>query len=155
VGLGGRTELTNVSVDVPVAWLNTVTKAKFRGWNGRVSARFESLVLEDGWPVAARGTLALKDLAAPASRGGRIGSYELVFPGVTPPAADGLQARLTDTDGPLSVLGELSLGRDRSFDLQGSVAKRGTERTPFDQAIQLLGSPDESGRRPFGVSGTF
>jgi hypothetical protein len=155
VGFGGRAELTNVSANVPVAWLNAVTKAKFGGWDGRVSARFESLVFENGWPVAARGTVALEDLAAPASRGGRIGSYQLVFAGAEPQPDDGLQGRLTDIDGPLSVLGELSLGRDRSFDLQGSVAKRGTERTPFDQAIPLLGSPDESGRRPFGVSGTL
>jgi hypothetical protein len=155
VGLHGRAELANVDANVPVAWLNAVTKAKFRGWDGRVSARFDSLVLEQGWPVAARGTVTLGNLAAPAARGGRVGSYRLDFPGASSGANGDLKGRLTDTDGPLSVLGELSLGRDRSFDLQGSVARRGTERTPFDQAIQYLGSPDASGRRPFGVSGTF
>ena len=155
VGFGGRTELTSVSVDVPVAWLNTIANAKFRGWNGRVSARLDTLVIENGWPIDARGTLALKDLVAPAARGGNVGSYELVFPSANAEPERGLQGRLTDTEGPLSVLGELSLGRDHSFDLQGTVAKRGNQRTPFDQSIQFLGSPDASGRRPFGVSGTF
>jgi hypothetical protein len=152
--LGGRTELANVNVDVPLAWLNTVIRTKFRGWSGRVSARLASLVLADGWPVAAQGAVAIDELSAPPSRGGRVGSYEIVFPAATS-ADDGLRGRLTDTDGPLAVSGELVLAPGRSFDLQGFVARRGSERTPFDNAIQLLGSPDETGRRPFGLSGTL
>jgi len=150
---GGRAELANVNVDVPLAWINAVSKTKFRGWNGRVSARLASLVLANGWPVAAQGSVAIDELSAPPSRGGRVGSYELVFPAAT--TDDGLHARLSDTDGPLAVSGELVLAAGRSFDLQGFVAKRGSERTPFDSAIEMLGSPDQSGRRPFGLSGTL
>ena len=151
---GGRAELANVNADVPLAWLNTLTKTKFRGWDGRVSAKLASLVLADGWPVAAQGSVAIDDLSAPPSRGGRIGSYELVFP-ATAASDNGLRGQLTDIDGPLAVSGELVLAAGRSFDLQGFVAKRSGERTPFDNAIALLGSPDASGRRPFGLSGTL
>jgi hypothetical protein len=150
--LGGRTDLSAVQADLPLSWLSAIAGPRYRGWQGRVGADFESLALQSGWPIAAQGMLRLQNLAAPPPSGGDVGSYQLVFDAPAP--ATMLQGRLSDTGGPLAVTGDLALGSNRSFELQGLVARRG-ERTPFDSAIQMLGPPDASGRRPFGVSGTF
>jgi hypothetical protein len=150
--LDGRADLSSVRADVPLGWLGSIAGPRYRGWQGRVAAEFETLSLQAGWPVAAQGTLRLQNLAAPPPRGGDIGSYRLVFDAAS--RAPSLQGRLSDTGGPLAVTGDLALGPGRSFDLQGFVATRGA-RTPFDAAIRMLGPPDASGRRPFGVSGTL
>jgi hypothetical protein len=110
-------------------------------------------VLADGWPVAAQGSVAIDELSARRREAVAWGSYELVFPAAT--TDDGLHARLSDTDGPLAVSGELVLAAGRSFDLQGFVAKRGSERTPFDSAIEMLGLARPIRSPALGLSGTF
>jgi hypothetical protein len=149
----GRVVLSRVEADVPLPWLGALAGPHYRGWNGRVTADFETLALQSGWPVAAQGTVLLRNLTAPAPQPGDVGSYQLEFNAPSDSAV--VEGRLSDTGGPLAVTGDLSLGPDRSFELQGHVATRGTARTPFDSAIQMLGPADRSGRRPFGVSGTL
>jgi hypothetical protein len=149
----GRVDLSRVEADVALPWLSSLAGPRYRGWKGRVAADFETLALQAGWPVAAKGTLRLQKLGAPPPRAGDVGSYQLVFDAPAP--ATVVQGRLSDIDGPLVVTGDLELGANRSFDLQGYVAPRGAARTPFDSAIEMLGPADASGRRPFGVSGTL
>ena len=66
-----------------------------------------------------------------------------------------LKAAITQTDGPLLLDGELTLGRDRSFKLEGRLAPRGTAPPDLANLLQALGPPDARGRRPFSMSGTF
>jgi hypothetical protein len=53
------------------------------------------------------------------------------------------------------VQGRLSVSADRSFLLEGTLASRGSTPKGLERSLQLLGPPDESGRRPFSVSGTL
>jgi len=154
---GSRAELRNVILDLPFDTLAAFPGVVPKGWSGRVQGRIDTLTLQKGWPVAARGMIDIVDVAAPPPRGGAVGGYRIEFP--DPSAASGsgdaLQGLVTDVDGPLTVLGHLRLASDRSYELQGYVSRKGTASTALDRAIEMLGPPDASGRRPFGLSGTF
>ena len=49
----------------------------------------------------------------------------------------------------------LTLGRDRSFLLEGTLAPRGSSPPELARSLALLGPADAGGRRPVSVSGTF
>jgi len=156
MSFSGRADFSNVSLDLPLDSLAFKSLAP-KGWTGRVQGRFEKLALQNGWPVAAQGTLDIVDIAAPPSRGGELGGYRLTFPDSSAPTDSNgdVGAEMTDIDGPLRVTGHLRLGGDRSYELQGYVARKGTASTAVDRAIELLGPPDALGRREFGLSGTL
>jgi general secretion pathway protein N len=53
------------------------------------------------------------------------------------------------------VEGQLAVGKDRSFLLEGMVAARGDVPENMRRSLEILGPPDAAGRRPFSVSGTL
>jgi hypothetical protein len=150
----GRITLDSARADLSLGWLTSLRIPLARNWRGRVAADISSLVLEHEWPVAAAGTIDVLDLTAPPPRNTRLGAYRLTFPATTG-GTDSLRGVVTQTDGALALDGELTLGRDRSFTLEGRIAPRGTPSRDLAYLLQALGPPDPHGRRPFSVSGTF
>ena len=147
--LGGRIRFQAVLAALPIG----VPK----GWRGRVTGQVDELVLSDGWPTVLRGTLDMRDLVAPPPRNASVGSFNVVMPDPLGAAAgaDVLTGRVADRGGPLSVDARLSLSRDRSFLLEGTLAPRGAVPPGLERSLQLLGPADAAGRRPFSVSGTL
>ena len=87
-------------------------------------------------------------------------AYEYMRKNATDPkgprgAAGQLAARVPDRDGPFAVDARLTVSRDRSFLLDGTLMPRGPVAPALERSLQLLGPADASGRRPFSVSGTF
>ena len=150
----GRLQLESARADLSFAALAALGVPVARNWRGRIAADLSSLVLEADWPVAALGTIDVRDLTGPPPRSTKLGDYRLTF-GEPQGAADNLTATVAQTEGPLLLDGELSLGRDRSFHLEGRVAPRGTPSQDLAYLLQALGPPDAGGRRPFSASGTF
>ena len=150
----GRLQLESARADMSLASLTALGVPFARNWRGQIAADLSSLVLEDDWPVAAVGTIDVRELTAPPPRSTSLGGYRLTFPG-SPGTADSLEAVITQTDGPLLLDGELTLGRDRSFKLEGRLAPRGTPPADLANLLRALGPPDARGRRPFSASGTF
>ncbi len=157
VAWGGELRLTGTSASLPVELLSALPVGLPRHWRGRLSAQFEEIVVERGWPTTLRGTLDMDGLIAPPPRNISIGSYRVEMPDPeTAGAADGqLTARVNDKEGPFSFEGRFTLGADRSFLLEGSLAPRGNTPPPLVRSLELLGPPDENGRRPVSVSGTL
>lgn len=80
-----------------------------------------------------------------------LGSYVVTFPG-----GEGEPVgQLHDLGGPLSVEGTLKLTRPGGYEVQGMLAPRPGAPPELLSNLRFLGSPDASGRRPFGWSGTF
>jgi hypothetical protein len=161
---GKDLQLTGATVALPVEALSTLPLGMPKGWQGRVSGRFDEIHVTEGWPAALRGYLDLDGLVAPPPRSAEIGSYHAVFPHPRPQASavtgaaldpSALTAQVADKGGPFSVEGQLTVGRDRSFLLEGVLAPRGTVPPGMERSLQLLGPADASGRRPFSVSGTL
>lgn len=154
---GGHLSLTNTTADLPVEMLSALPIGMPRNWRGRLSGRFEEIVVTGGWPTTLRGTLEMDGLIAPPPRNTSIGSYQVTMPDpqASGTPADQLTARVTDKEGPFSFEGRFTLGADRSFLLEGSLAPRGNTPPPLLRSLELLGPPDASGRRPVSVSGTL
>lgn len=155
--LGGQLRLERVTADLPIEALATLPIGLPRGWRGRISGQFEEIVVQAGWPASLRGTLDMDGLIAPPPRSTTIGSYHVVIPDPQADAtgADELHARVADKDGPFSFDGRFTLGADRSFLLEGTLAPRGSTPPALVRSLELLGPADATGRRPVSVSGTL
>lgn len=123
------------------------------GWKGTLNMRLASLELSDGWPTRADGTVEVMDLIGPARRPAELGSYKIIFP----PELTGneLVGALADAGGPLEIAGNIRLKPDRSYLIEGSVAPRPEAPKSMTDGLQMLGSPDAQGRRPFSLAGTM
>jgi general secretion pathway protein N len=153
----GSVYLEDVRADLPVEALSALPIGMPRGWRGRLTGLFDEIVVSDGWPTALSGTLDMDDLVAPPPRNASIGSYHVVMPDPQGDEAQAgqLSARVTDKEGPFSFEGRFTLGRDRSFLLDGTLAPRGSTPPALARSLELLGPADAAGRRPVSVSGTL
>lgn len=157
LGFGGELRLDEVTLDLPVEWLSSLPIGMPRNWRGRLSGQFDAIVVSQGWPAVLRGRLDMDGLIAPPPRNVSIGSYHVEIPDPQPDdvAGGALTARITDKEGPFSFEGRFTLGADRSFLLEGSLAPRGNTPPALLRSLELLGPPDPDGRRPVSVSGTL
>lgn len=156
LGLGGELRLTETRATLPVGMLSELPIGTPPNWRGRLSGEFEEIVIAGGWPTTLRGSLDMDGLIAPPPRNTSIGSYRVEMPDPQAAGGDGqITARVTDKEGPFSFDGRFTLGKDRSFLLEGSLAPRGSTPAPLVRSLELLGPPDASGRRPLSVSGTL
>jgi hypothetical protein len=157
VTFGGELRLTGTKAALPVELLSSLPIGMPRNWRGRLSGQFEEIVLSGGWPSTLRGTLDMDGLIAPPPRNISIGSYHVEMPDPTASESkDGqLTARVNDKEGPFSFEGRFTLGADRSFLLEGSLAPRGNTPPPLVRSLELLGPADANGRRQVSVSGTL
>lgn len=155
--LNGNLRLTATTARLPVELLSSLPIGMPRHWRGRLSAQFDEIVVTGGWPSTLRGTLEMDGLIAPPPRNISIGSYHVAMPDPAATAAKvgELTARVNDKEGPFSFEGRFTLGADRSFLLEGSLAPRGDTPPPLVRSLELLGPPDANGRRPVSVSGTL
>ena len=126
---------------------------------GVVNLSLESLVLVDGWPVSAAGSLEIVELTAPplipveGVTSIPLGNYRVQF---TPTAEPGIAASINDTGGPLELAGRLSLLPDRSYVLDSLVKPRAGAHEVLVQGLEIW-SPDATadGRRKFVERGTL
>lgn len=156
VGLGGRIELRDLNGELPIEAFAAFPSGLPKNWRGRLRGQVAELELSAGLPTAARGTLEVLELIGPPPRSFPSGSYTVVLPHPSVQSAEGeLDAQIEDSAGPFDVEARLTLGKDRSFLLEGLIASTGSLPDPIRQALELLGPPDASGRREFSVSGTL
>lgn len=124
------------------------------GWSGTLNLRLSRVVLEEGWPRQADGTIEALDLVGPASRPAEIGSYKVAFTGADA-SAGVLSGALNDLGGPLQVSGTVELNPDRSYLVKGLIATRPNAPASIVNALQYLPPPDAQGRREFSLEGTM
>ena len=155
-GIGGRIELRELSGELPIEAFAAFPSGLPKGWRGRLRGHVAELELNAGLPTAARGTIEVLELIGPPPRSFPSGSYTVVLPHPSVQSAEGeLDAQIEDTGGPFDVEARLTLGKDRSFLLEGMIASTGSVPDQIRQALELLGPPDASGRREFSVAGSL
>ncbi len=125
------------------------------GWTGTLNLKLGELALDNSWPVAATGTIEITDLVGPANRPAALGSYKVVFPAEGAAGGDTLTGALTDNGGPFAVNGTVQLKKDRSYLVSGLIATRPGAPGDFARTLEILGEPDEEGRRQFSIEGTM
>jgi general secretion pathway protein N len=159
---GGDIRLDGLELALPISALDGLPLGMPKGWRGRVSGRLDEVRLEQRWPTALRGTLDLDGLVAPPPRNAPIGSFRAVLPHPSPQPSlsvpkdpANLTARIVDKEGPYAVDAQLTLNRQRSFSLDGTLAPRGAVPQSMQRSLELLGPADASGRRQFSIGGSF
>ena len=148
----GRIALSELVASLPLSALPRSVAPP--GWLGKLNVKLASLVISNGWPASAAGTVEVLDLIGPPRQPAAMGSYKLTFPEQAPP--DVLAGALTDISGPLQIAGTLELkAADRSYVINGLVATRPDASPQLSNSLQFLGPPDAQGRRQVSLAGTM
>lgn len=149
----GRVQLSDVRGALPISRFHGFLAP--RGWNGQVELDVARVELRDGRPVAAEGTVHVRDLSAPYAGSGGLGDFELLL-GAGSVGAEGIAGRLRDLgSGALTVRATLTLDPSGQYLLSGEVATSPAADPRVQQALAYLGPPDSLGRRSFAIEGTL
>ena len=146
---GGSVHLADLSARLPLAALSAAAAGS--GAEGMLDLRFDSLVLEDGWPVHAAGITNVRDFAIPVLASTPLGDYRAEWE----TADDVVTARFEDVSGMLDLAGTLELRPGRSYVLSGRVQATNTAPPDLVQQLRFLGSPDAQGMRSFRFEGSL
>jgi hypothetical protein len=119
---------------------------------GTIEAHLERvLIARDGALAYLRGRITLLHLVDSSGEVTPLGSFAATFPG-----GEGEPiGRLRDLGGPLALRGTLRLTGAPGYVLHAELAPRASASPSLLQALQYLGAPDASGRRPFGLQGSY
>ena len=147
VGVDGRVTLSDVADALTLDTLATVLP--LTGIEGDLSVQFEELIVENGLPVAATGTLNIANLVSRYLSPTRLGDYRAEFQ----TQDDGILGSVEAISGVLELGGTIKLDRDRNYEFVGKVAAKPTAPANIAQQLQLLGSPDAQGKREFRIEG--
>ncbi len=148
---GGHVEARDVQARLPIdpGFLPLFP----RGWGGELVLALDALGIDGGHPSQLHGVLHARGLRrfAPAMD---FGDYSLRFE--QPAGASGRQVgQLADEGGPLSLSGQLQLGADGQYELNGLVAARPEANPELAHDLEILGPADAQGRRQFSLAGSF
>ena len=147
VGAGGTLTLSDVS---GVLTLHTLTAIfPLSAIEGDVSVTFEEIIIENGVPVEATGTLVLANLVSRYLSPTILGDYEAEFQTYD----EGILASVESINGVLELVGTVKLTRNRNWEFIGKVAATPAAPLGISQQLQLLGSPDSRGKRDFRIEG--
>jgi len=148
---GGRIEAHDLQAHLPI---DPGTLPLFpRGWGGELVLALDGMQWANGHPGSLHGSIHARTLRryAPPME---FGDYSLRFE--QPPDANGRQlGQLADEGGPLSLSGQLQLGSDGQYELNGFVAARPEASPDLSHDLEILGPADGDGRRQFSLAGNF
>lgn len=147
VAPGGAIRLQDVSASLPIAALDPFIEVA--GLAGDIDLRLTRLIVEDGLPVEAQGTIALSGLVIRPLAPSPLGDYEATIETV-----DGvIRGAVEDLSGVLDLSGTLEFRPDRSYLFTGLIGTRPGAPAAVDQQLQYLGSADAEGQRRLRLEG--
>lgn len=147
IGIGGSLTLSDVAGALALDTLAGVLP--LTGIEGDISVQFEELIVENGVPVEATGTLNIANLVSRYLSPIRLGDYKAVFH----TQEDGILGSVESIRGVLELAGTIKLSRDRTYKFTGKVAATSAAPINIARQLQLLGSPDAQGMRDFRIEG--
>ena len=147
MGLSGSLALTDLVGNVPLDLVHNAFQQA--GISGDVSLQFSRLVLENGLPVDADGSVTVANFFARDLSASVLGDYRAVFQS----GGDVVTGSVEDVSGVLDISGTITINSDRSYSLIGEVAALPGAPPSIEQQLRFLGSPDERGMRPFRFEG--
>ena len=147
VGVGGSLMLSNVRGALTLDTLADMLP--LNGIQGDVSLQIDELVVENGVPVEATGTLKIANLVSRYLSPTPLGDYQANFA----TEAEGILGSVDALSGVLDLTGTIRLSPDRNYAFTGKVAARSNAPINVSQQLQLLGSQDAEGKREFRIEG--
>ncbi len=154
LALGGAWSASGVEAAAPLAWL-----APAMGNAGsQLTARFDRLVVNKGRVEVAVGSLQLAGVILPIPTAGQQlgpGTYTLTFSTGQLGPDDLLTGALTDTGGPLEIVGTVTITPPRSYEVTGTAKPRADAPPELRNALQMLGPATSDGRHALSLAGSF
>lgn len=147
VGFGGNVTLTDVEGAVSISALQSAIPAP--GIDGNVRLAFSRIVLENGLPTAADGSVDLVGLVARGLAATPIGDFRAELQTTD----DGIAGSVEDTSGMLDIAGAFRISADRAYSLTGLVAPTASTPDSVVSQLRFLGTPNERGQREFRFEG--
>ena len=110
--------------------------------DGQLGLDAQKLVLHDGFPTKAEGSLTLNRLAWKLGRDPlMIGDFQAEVV----PADEGLAAKIKTLGGPLDASGEAALHANRSYEMHLQIRAKADAPPPLVNMLRTLGAPDNQG----------
>ena len=149
IGTGGSVQFDDLEAVVPLSSLpDSLVPA---GVDGDLNLQFSALVLTDGAPTEAEGTVGVSGLVLHAVSATALGDYRAQLQ-----TDDGvITGTVEDVSGVLDINGDLVLDRDKAYSFVGHVAAGPNAPAAVNDQLRFLGSPDQQGRREFRFEGTL
>ncbi|HEX6260331.1 MAG TPA: type II secretion system protein N, partial [Woeseiaceae bacterium] len=147
IGAGNRVQLDNLAAVIPLTALGPLLPVP--GIGGDMNLQFNRLVINDGFPTHADGTVSISDLLLRALSPNALGDFRVVLQ----TDDDVIRGMVEDVSGVLRVNGSAILNRDRTYSFVGQVAPTASTPAAIVDELRFLGSPDEQGWREFRFEG--
>ena len=147
VGAGNSVRFDDLSATVPLSSLPD-SLLPTTGLGGDLNLRFTTLVLNEGVPAQAEGTLGVSGLVLRALSPTTLGDFRAQL------HTEGgiIKGTVEDVNGVLDLDGSLEID-DRAFSFIGHVAAGPNAPPAVNEQLRYLGSPDQQGRREFRFEG--
>ena len=147
VSPAGNLTLSNLAGNLPLDLVHPAFQQS--GIRGDITLQFETVVISDGIPILAEGSVTVTDFFVPDLSSSRIGDFRAEVR-----TDDGkITGSVEDLSGVLDVTGTISLRQDGYYSFIGQVAA--TPMTPpsiVDQ-LRFLGSANQRGQHEFRFEG--
>jgi general secretion pathway protein N len=149
VSLNGTLTLSDVAGRVPLDLIHPAL-AQNR-ISGDVSLNFETVSMRNGLLDEINGIVTVANFFVPELSSAPVGD----FTATVLKSESGITATIDDLSGVFDVSATLTLSPENNYQVLGEVAAR-PDAPPFiNQQLQLLGSPDSRGFRPFRFEGSL
>lgn len=149
ISLDGSLTLSGVNGNIPLDLIHPAFQQN--RISGDVNLNFSRVVMKDGLPVDIDGNVTVTNFFVPELSSARLGDYTALVLKTD----DGITATIDDTSGVLDVSATVTLSPDNNYQVLGEVAPRPDAPPSITQQLQLLGSPDARGFRPFRFEGSL
>lgn len=148
LGLGGDVAVRELVASVSLAGFRTLIGVP--GLDGDATLRIDRLLLQDGAPAAADGTIEVANLLLPELTALPIGGYRGEF--FT--QQDGIVAALEDTDGDLDIAGSFRLAPDGAYQLIVQIVPKPQATATVRERLRQIPA-NERGQHELRIEGQF
>lgn len=150
IGAGSSVQFDDLNAVVPLSSLPG-SLLPMAGVDGDLNLQFSTLVLTEGTPTEAEGTVEVSGLVLRALSATALGDYRAQLQ-----TDDGvITGTVEDVSGVLDINGDLVVDRDKAYSFVGQVAAGPNAPPAVNDQLRFLGSPDQQGRREFRFEGTL
>lgn len=146
-----RIELKSLEGRIPVSAFDTLLPLPPDSLAGALSPHLQELTLKAGHLTSAQGELDLDEATLKWPTAATLGSFRMLLT----PAADGIQAQVSDVASPFKLNAAVSLTHGGAYHLSGTLAARDPGDAATRNLLAGLGRPDSAGQYPFDFKGQW
>lgn len=137
----------NLQANLPISAIKTA--AAFGATGGSVSADIAELVVDDGLPVVADGTLEIAGLMLPMVQREPIGGFKAeMFT-----TDSGISASIEDTAAVIDLAGSLQLANDGAYEFNAQIGASERTSPQLREQLKFIGAANERGQYEINYNG--